>query len=574
MKRSSSPKVIIIGIDGGTFDLIRPWVEEKRLPNFERLMKRGLWGDLTSTIPPVTAPAWTSFMTGQNPGKHGLFHFIEPKPNAYEFRFTNAISRNSKTVWRLLSDNNVTVGVINVPMTYPPEPVNGYMISGMDTPDENSDFTYPLELKKELKEVFGDIRLGVQYLGDIRTDKRRKEFLDEVMNIEDKLTNIALYLMEKHPTDVTMLVYRSTDQVQHLFWHYMDKSHPNFDPAGAKQFSSAIFNVYKRIDENIGRILENVSEDTTVMLMSDHGSGPTSGTVLYLNKCLERMGLLKYKRNCKAAIPNLGKRLIRQIDNFLRFFFPSNIKAKLIKIFPETFTRWQARSTGFSNVDWENTIAFCYEVLTFPPDIWINRKGLWPSGIVTDEEYPEVISCLKETLYSLRHPRTGKPLVRKLYEKKEVFDGVHLAAAPDLLIDWWSNDSFIYMPTVSPDGEDFICDITGKKVITGTEWSATHRLEGMVLLKGSQFNTGKLNRSIHITDIAPILLHLFNVSVPDNMDGRIPESIFDAYYMMKNPINYAAGELSPIHDNMDKETYTEDEVAKIEERLRNLGYMN
>ena len=574
MIRKASPKVMIIGIDGGTFDLISPWVKEKKLPNFERLMSEGLWGELTSTIPPVTAPAWTSFMTGQNPGKHTLFHFIEPKPDSYEFRYTNAISRNSKTIWGLLSENNVRVGVLNVPMTYPPEPVNGYMISGMGTPDEDCRFTYPEGLKDELKKAFGSVKLGVQYLGDIRTDKRRHEFLNEVVTIEDRITDITLYSMERYPTDIVMTVYRSPDQVQHLFWQYMDRSHPNFDPSGAEQFGSAIFDIYKRLDNNIGRLMQKLPEETSVVLMSDHGAGPTGGTALYLNRYLEKIGMLKYKHNNRSIRTKMGNSLKHYTDNFLRRFFTSDLKAKLIKTFPDLFNKWQAHSTAFSAIDWTETKAFCYEVLTFPPDIWINKKGLWPAGIVTEEEYPAVISSLKEKLYSLKHPQTDRPLIKKVYEKSEVYEGQHLSAAPDLIVDWWSEDSFVYMPTSNPDGEDFMCDITGKKVITGTEWSGTHRLNGMVLFKGKEFGNGVLNNNIHITDLAPILLHLLKVPVPKDMDGRVPASIFDADYLRKNPINYADNELSTVPANKDKETYTEDEVVKIEERLRNLGYIN
>lgn len=572
MKEKISPKVIIIGIDGGTFDLINPWVKEGKLPNFEHLMAKGLWGDLTSTIPPVTAPAWTSFMTGQNPGNHGLFHFIEPKPDTYEFRYTNALSHNSKTVWKLLSENNIKVGVINVPMTYPPEPVNGYMISGMDTPDEDCRFTYPVELKDELKKVFGEIKFGVKFLGGLRTDKRKEEYLDEVIKIEDRITDITLYLMEKYPTDITMLVYRSTDQVQHLFWHYMDKSHPNFDPSGAEQYGSTIYRIYKKLDENIGRLMENISEDTSVILMSDHGFGPTSGTVLYLNKYLEKLGALKFKHNNKSAAMRISSYLTRYADNFLRGFFPSDLKAKLIKIFPSLFKKWQSYSTGLSAIDWANTKAFCYELLTFPPAIWINKKGLWPFGIVSEEEYPKIIAFLKEKLYSLKHPQTGESLIKKVYEKNEIYNSQCFAKAPDLTIDWWSEKGIIYTPTISPNGGEFICDITGKRIVTGSEWTGTHRLNGMALFNGKQFNKGVFNNDIHITDLAPALLYLLRAPIPHGMDGKVPMSIFDSNYIKENPINYITGELSKV--NEDRETYTDDETAKIEEKLRNLGYIS
>lgn len=574
MKLKKPPKVLIIGIDGGTFDLIHPWVKENKLPNFASLMKNGTWGDLTSTIPPVTAPAWTSFMTGQNPGNHGLFHFIEPKPNAYEFRYTNAISRNSKTVWRILSENNLSVGVINVPMTYPPETINGYMISGMDTPDEDSNFTHPIHLKDELKNVFGSIKLGVQFLGDIRTDKRRTEYLNEVMDIEKRLTDITLYLLEKYPTDVSMVVYRSTDQVPHLFWHYMDKSHPNYDAEGAKLYRTAIFDVYKQLDNNIGRLMNSVSENTSIILMSDHGSGPTGEIVVYLNKFLEKIGLLKFKHSNNSSATKFTNTLKTHVDNFLRFYFSSNLKARLIKRFPEIFNKWQAHSTAFSTIDWANTKAFCYEVLTFPPDIWINKKGQWPNGIVTDEEYQTVISVLKEKLYSLKHPKTGLPLIKNIYEKKDVSNGHHITSAPDLIIDWWQKDSIVYTPTSTLNGEDFLYDLTGKKIVTGTEWSGTHRLNGMVLFKGPQFKTGNTKDFIHITDLAPTILYLLKVPPIKEMDGRVPKSVFNSYYIKENPINYEEGELCTVNKNSNSETYTEDETAKIEEKLRNLGYMN
>src|SRR4030042_4385845 len=120
-----TPKILIIGIDGASFSLIVPWVDAGKLSNFARLMENGAWGNLNSTIPPLTSPAWTSFMTGKNPGKHGLFHFISPKQGSYEFFYTNASTRNSKTIWRILSDDGRQVGVVNVPMTFPPEEIAG-----------------------------------------------------------------------------------------------------------------------------------------------------------------------------------------------------------------------------------------------------------------------------------------------------------------------------------------------------------------------------------------------------------------------------------------------------------------
>ena len=177
-------RVFILGWDGATFDLIKPWVAKGHLPTIARLMEAGSHGPLASTQPPMTFPAWSSFMTGKNPGKHGLFDFIEPVAEGQGFRFTNATSRQSETLWGCLSRHGRKVGVLNVPMTYPPEPVNGYLISGLDTPDERSPFLHPQGLREELATNKIEYRIDIQHLGNMRTDRQRDERLHELSEVE------------------------------------------------------------------------------------------------------------------------------------------------------------------------------------------------------------------------------------------------------------------------------------------------------------------------------------------------------------------------------------------------------
>ena len=139
-RNMKAPRLLIVGLDAATFDLICPWIAEGKLPNLAALMKNGAWGRLASILPPVTPPAWTSFMTGKNPGKHGIFHFLGARPGTYKLSYLNAASRRAKTIWRILSDAGYTVGTMNVPFTCPPEHLNGFQISGMDTPSEKSPF--------------------------------------------------------------------------------------------------------------------------------------------------------------------------------------------------------------------------------------------------------------------------------------------------------------------------------------------------------------------------------------------------------------------------------------------------
>jgi predicted AlkP superfamily phosphohydrolase/phosphomutase len=143
MNSPTQRKVIVIGLDGATLDLILPWVQKGLLPNFQRIIKKGIWGHLTSTIPPFTAPAWTSFMTGKNPGKHGIYDFMVREPGTYTSSSVNASFCDADSLWRIIGSEGKKVGVINVPMTYPPEEVNGFLISGMLTPSNTDTFSHP-----------------------------------------------------------------------------------------------------------------------------------------------------------------------------------------------------------------------------------------------------------------------------------------------------------------------------------------------------------------------------------------------------------------------------------------------
>ncbi len=152
---SENFRVLVIGLDGGTFDLILPWVQKGHLPVFKKLMQEGVWGELQSTTPPLTGPAWSSFITGKNPGKHGIYDFMRRNPEGYNWITFNATQRSGISFWRLLGDHGKKVIVFNVPGTYPPEKVNGVLISGYLTPPKASDFVFPAELKRELEKEIG-----------------------------------------------------------------------------------------------------------------------------------------------------------------------------------------------------------------------------------------------------------------------------------------------------------------------------------------------------------------------------------------------------------------------------------
>ncbi|MBW2173068.1 MAG: alkaline phosphatase family protein, partial [Deltaproteobacteria bacterium] len=265
-------RVYVLGLDGATFDLIAPWVSRGELPNMKRLMDEGSHGSLMSALPAHSAPSWSSFITGKNPGKHGIFDFI----------------------WAIASRYDKKVAVVNVPMTFPPEKVNGIMISGMDAPGIDSNFTYPTALSGEIKRIIGDYSLEAGLWSYINKGEINLAIEKQHETI-DKRFEVTKYLMNNYPWDLFVSVFTATDRVQHAFWKYMDPGHPLYRPEEAKKYGDAILNVYRKMDHIVGYLLDHLSEDTVLFIMSDHGAGLCSNKTLYLNNWLCKEGLLEYK---------------------------------------------------------------------------------------------------------------------------------------------------------------------------------------------------------------------------------------------------------------------------------------
>lgn len=572
LNHTAKPKVLIIGIDGATFDLIKPWAEEGKLPTFKRLIDEGVHGELESVIPPITPPAWTSLMTGMNPGKHGLFNFIKSNHKDYSIRYTSASDRKVHTIWRLLNDNGWTVGVMNVPMTYPPEEVNGYCISGMDTPDSNSKFVYPQWLKKEIEDEVGEIFLDLRHLGYMKTDDKRRSTLDALVKIENRRTEIAEYLIKKHPVDVMMLVYTATDTVQHFFWNYMDPTHYLYDPAEALKYGDAILNIYAMIDSNIARLLSVIPNDCTVMLVSDHGSGPVSHHIIYLNQYLEELGLLTYKKKSNGNA-HYFNRLFTGLDDYFRSILSPAQKVWLSKAFPVLRERWEAYANFAEMIDWQKTKAYCFEYLSFPSEIWINLKGRMPNGIVeSGAEYEALIRFLMDKLYDLKDNKTGQRLIHRIYRKEEILKGPHIDSAPDLVLTWWEGNSFQVRKSVPGANHPCVLEYASHTKVEPAAWSGTHRLNGIFLARGDAFRSGGRLVKAHITDITPTLLYFLGVPVSLEMDGRALVEAFTEEFAASHPLQYNHTELQPV--NSSGFSYSQAETEKIEERLRGLGYID
>ncbi len=542
------------------------------MPNLAKLMQAGVSGRLDSILPPITPPAWTSFMTGKNPGKHGIFHFVETEHGGYAMNYANATSRRSPTVWKLLNDAGYSVGTMNIPFTYPPEPLNGFQISGMDTPSETSPFIHPPELRAELVKHLGEIQLDLRFLGAMSTDERRNQVLAEMKQLDDQWTKAALYLLENHPQDVMMFVFMSIDTVQHYFWQHMDKDHFIHDPKLASRFGDSVRNVYERLDVATGQIIDRLPAETTVFVVSDHGGGPVVDRTIFLNRYLAQLGLLHYHENATSGIRTFGKKILRGGFSLLRSTLSSRQKSRLALLFPKILKKSEMAYTSFTSIDWNRTKAYCSEVLASPPSIWINLTGVKPQGTVNPAEYDTLVDFIIQKLAELKDPRSGKPVINRVYRRNEIFHGPFAHEGADIILDWWSEDSlFSTQPSFPEDTNKPALVIREHRPSETSEWGGTHRRDGILITTGPAVKRKAEIENAQLIDIAPTLLHLLDVAVPEDMDGKVLMNLFRPEFLSAHAVR--AGAASGTSETDRPGGYTEEESAKVEERLQALGYL-
>lgn len=558
---NSKTKIVIVGIDGATWDLISSWAEKGLLPTFHSLMTQGKWGALKSTTPPVTAPAWTSMITGRNPGKHGLFDFTAHKSKDYGITYTYGGQRHCPTIWKTLSEKKFSAGIINVPMTFPPETVNGYMISGMDAPDENSAFIFPDHLKNEIKSKVCDIRLDIHHLGHMNTDKKRFTILDELEAIEEERFDIVEYLYNKHPTDILMVVLNAVDQVQHHFWHYMDSSHPKFDAHGHNLFGDAILRIYKRVDSILAKFLNLMDKDATLMIVSDHGFGPSSNKKILLNKALSQGGFLNF--NHSRSVSGF---IADHVGNFVKRRFPQHLKKNIANAVPFARAALETQSVS-SNILWDKTLAYAFEISVTSPNIWINVKNKRPQGRVDKKDYSRVVEDIRQFLMAMKDPKYNKKAFSAVYTKEELYHGPALDHAPDLILQWWGDNGFTPAPSVvnGKVSSQPIVTWDTAKVVPGKEWGGTHQLDGIILMHGPGISPGKFCDA-SILDIAPTVFALLKEPLLDDFDGK---SLIEH----TGPVSQAR-EDTPASSMMPNDNaLSEQDMQKLHERLKNLGYV-
>jgi len=577
-------RVLIVGIDGGTFDVIRPLIGQGKLPNLRALMETGSCGPLETTMPPMTFPAWNAFMTGVNPGKHGVYDFTERIPGTYKIQFINARSRRVRTIWRIASEANKRVGVMAVPVTYPPEEVNGFMISGFDAPgvDAHGDTSsmHPPELYYELKENVGDYIISSNIIKEV--DAGRADLaVDIVLKTVGRKADTAKYLYRKEPWDLFMVLFGESDLVGHHFWKYTDPRSPFYHEGAPEKCRRALELVYEKIDRTVGELLDSAHPDTVTLLMSDHGFGGSGDRVLHLNTWLEREGYLKFKTDESGGhIGSLARELFftKPLMFAKRYgikYLPTRLKQEIFRNRTEIANNMESW-LRFSRIKWSQTRAYSEET-PYYPTIWLNLEGREPEGMVPPAERDKMLDGIIESLYQWKDPFSGEKVVKRAYKREEIYQGPFVHKAPDLIIDFNNPDGFSYLsrPSYTNKGKEPVGRLSRKEMdsMRFHNKSGSHRDFGIFFAHGKQIKSSHEARGVHILDLAPTVLYLLGLPVPPEMDGRIIEDCFKAEYRPKR-VERAMKEEPLAPDSYEyAATYSDKEAEEIRKRLQDMGYM-
>ncbi len=558
--QKSGHKVIVLGIDGGTWDIILPMAEEGRLPHFSRLMDQGVWGKLDSTIPPDSPPAWTSFMTGKNPGKHGVFYFLTPPDDHYRRVLTNSTCIRASTVWEILGRVGKRSIVINVPITYPPpHEMEGVMIAGIPIPSEEVTFTCPDWIYPELLVEIGDYPLEDR---TIRAFRRGEAIgaVKELYYMTKKHRQAAFYLMEHYPWDLFVFVIRGTDLVQHICWRFWDETYRRSHPDETAKLGELIPQYYVRVDQILGEFMDRVEEEMTLVVMSDHGAGPVRKLISF-NNWLYSRGWFQPRGSQEESVyrrvfgwTSLGRRYRRFSGRGLIGRTVGRVRLPTMRL--RSIPPWQ-------RVDWSRTKAYA-SFTGGEPIICINLKGREEQGIVEPgREYEELRDQIIDGLFTLTDPDTGDPVVERVYRREEIYSGPYLEMAPDLQV---MTVDRAYLASKPLPLETIM--ITPSNASPGV-----HRYHGILGMIGPLVANGYHVTGARIIDVAPTILHLLGAAVPEDMDGEVLTHALDEDYLRKHPVQSGPPVNGGEGSGITRRVFSEAETQRIEESLRGLGYM-
>ena len=535
-------RILFVGWDGAEPALIEPWVREGRLPVLQGLAARGALGRVASTIPAVTPPAWTSLVTGVDPGRHGIYSFTSPSRDDYAEHFVTAAERQAASVWHYLSAAGRSVGVFNVSLSYPPEPIAGFLFAGFDCPVLGPHIAHPDgAFAVAMQGVSGYVH---EALAEVRGEPAARQVLRQMRQQREMLLNLT----RQYPVEILAVNFNGPDHIHHYAW-----------PLGqsalqlAASTDSLVEQVYRDLDALLGDLLETYADESTqVVLVSDHGGGRMRGQVS-LARALEQGGFLVRQAGVKRSggVHQLAHRVLpRRVKSWIW-------SRKGLEFRREMAGRRQAAQA--QEVDWRRTRAFPWGSSGF---VQVNLRGRQPEGCVEPGGQQRVLEEVEAYLRELCDPVTREPALGRILRGEAVYSEPRVGHPPDLIVE---DTEYAVLPHWDQAAPVFNLQEAGD-VYQGI--TANHRPEGVLITCGPAVKARAGVPPLAMADLTPALLYLAGVAIPGGLDGRLERALWDTGAEPEGQAaELAAAAPSPATP------YNEQEQAAVEARLRDLGYM-
>jgi predicted AlkP superfamily phosphohydrolase/phosphomutase len=530
----------VIGLDGASFDVIEPLRAAGRLPNLDALLREGGHARLASTVPPMTFPSWSTFLTGLGPGRHGVFDFTQKLPGQYRLRFSNATDRHGPSLFRRVNDAGGRVLALGMPATFPPEPVDGLLVCGFDSP-VSSGTDGRMASDPALYAALA-ARVGPWMRPDLdeaaASDGWHERALDVLLGRIERKTAFALSALEElrgqgRGPELCVVIFSESDTVAHHFWRDHDPASPRHDPAASARRRGAVAAVYERLDQACGALREAFGTQAACFVVSDHGAGGAARRVVHLNRRLQE---------CELLTPRSAR------DLALRVLPPRAAQALFRRVRPAAARLESA--ARFGGIDWSRTLAFSEEANT-QPGVWINLQGREARGCVAPADYEAVRDRLLAALRDWKLPEGG-PVVARARRREEVYSGPFLERAPDVVVELALEAGYALslVPTPwseSPESLRWLEDheLAGGR---GRGMNGTHRPDGIwIQCLGGPDEAQAVPADATIADCAPTILAAMGIPWVDAADGSALAGV--------------------------RHEYSAEEDALVAERLRRLGYL-
>jgi predicted AlkP superfamily phosphohydrolase/phosphomutase len=526
------PRLVVLGWDSATWDVIDSLLDDGRLPALASLATNGFRSDLRSTWPPMTDCAWTSAFTGRNPGGHGIFGSWYRAPGAYACRYFSARDRRAPAVWEL--DGGVRWLVWNVPMSFPPSQINGVMVAGYGAPP-GARFCNPNSLQEELAS-----RWDLDDLLDRAPHGSLEGFLDDLLRGLEVQAEALPWAAGRTGADCVVAVWPHVDRAQHFFWRFRNQI---FD------LNDAVDRVYEAMDRATGALMDAFS-DADFLVVSDHGAGDLRGDV-NMGEMLVRAGFAERGRRRSSAVLDLAWKLPPPVRRLGRRLAPGTAR----RAFGATLTG------QLGDFEWPKTRAF----VGWHGDLWLNVAGREPAGMVSPVEVESLADELAGAVLGLRDPATGAAPFAAVHRRNEIYSGPALDLAPDLMLDSWSAGY-----RVAPTRAAATDIVAPPSPLAGVDeaWSSDHRPVGIFVAAGPRVAGGAAG-DLSVYDVCPTMLALLERPVPEDLDGRAVVEALAPDFVERHPVTAggAAGERTAAGE------YSDEEAAAVAAHLRDLGYI-